>query len=147
MPLPTSNIANASARTEWTIKLKDVPGIVRQLHELQTEFADAAGLLDDALDDLILVLEELLTNLHRHNAPAKTPIEARLTLVRDGDAVWCDWLDSGSEFNPFAQELSQPDAEGGIGLPLVRHFTTEGVHERHGHFNHLSFCVALAPTS
>ncbi|MCB1609218.1 MAG: ATP-binding protein [Xanthomonadales bacterium] len=147
MQLSTRSPNQGSARTEWTIRLKDVPSITRQLHELQTEFADTAGLLDDALDDLILVLEELLTNLYHHDRSTRTIIDVRLTLIRDGDEVWCDWLDSGDEFNPFLAELIEPDEKGGVGLPLVRHFTTEGTHERHGAFNHLSFCVALAPTT
>lgn len=135
------------SRTEWTIRLKDVASILRQIRELQTEFADASGLLDDALDDLALVLEELLTNLYQHSTAGKAAIEAKLTLIRDGDSVWCDWLDSGSNFDPFAANLQELDAEGGVGLPLVRHFVTAGTYERRGDYNHLSFCVALAPTS
>lgn len=145
MQVLTRPQSQGSARTEWTIRLKDVSTIIGQLHELQTEFADAAGLLDDALDDLVVVLEELLTNLHAHDRPARGSPDVRLTLIRDGDSVWCDWLDSGAEFNPFSAELIEPDENGGVGLPLVRHFTTSGAHQRHGDFNHLSFAVALAP--
>ncbi len=144
--MPTS-LSNASGRTEWTFKLRDVSTLLRQLREMQTEFAESSGQFEDALDDLVLVLEELLVNLYRHSGRGEVPLECQLGLICDESTVWCEWVDNGSHFDPFEAPLEAPVEQGGMGLPLVRHFARDCVFERRGNFNHLSFKVPLAPAN
>ncbi|MCB1589163.1 MAG: ATP-binding protein [Xanthomonadales bacterium] len=142
--MPGSAPQHASGRTEWTFRLKDVGGVLRQLHEMQTEFAEAAGQFEDALDDLVLVLEELLVNLLNHSGRRESALECRLSLIADDHTIWCEWIDNGLSFDPFEAPLAEPSADGGVGLPLVRHFARDCSYDRRGDFNHLSFTVPLS---
>lgn len=145
--MPGTMPSHASGRTEWTFRLRDVSSLLRQLREMQTEFAESSGQFEDALDDLVLVLEELLLNLVKHSGRKDTPLECRVSLISDEQMVWCEWIDNGSRFDPFEAPLEPADEAGGVGLPLVRHFTHTRSYDRRGDYNHLSFKVPLAPTS
>jgi anti-sigma regulatory factor (Ser/Thr protein kinase) len=127
--------------------LREVGQVLRQLREMQTEFAESSGQFEDALDDLVLVLEELLLNLLKHSGRTDEPLACRLELICDDSTVWCEWVDNGSRFDPFEAPLETPVEEGGVGLPLVRHFASDCVYERRGDYNHLSFKVPLAPAN
>lgn len=142
--MPGTAPNHASGRTEWTFKLREVGAVLRQLREMQTEFAEAAGQFEDALDDLVLVLEELLLNLLKHSGRRESVLECRLSLIADDHMIWCEWIDNGSPFDPFEAPLDDPSADGGVGLPLVRHFARNCSYDRRGDYNHISFTVALA---
>lgn len=78
--------------------------------------------LDDATDDLLLVVSELVTNAVRHGAP---PV--RLEVTVDDDAIVVRVAD-GSTGLPQPRDVD-PEAEGGRGMTLVDLLTTEhGVH-------------------
>jgi anti-sigma regulatory factor (Ser/Thr protein kinase) len=95
----------------------------------------------------VLVLEELLLNLIKHSGRGDASLECRLSLICDDQMVWCEWIDNGSHFDPFEAPLDTADEDGGVGLPLVRHFTRSREYDRRGDYNHLSFKVPLAPVN
>ena len=117
------------------IDLRDGTGSVER-HTVQVEHsalgpgqarravADCAARLglDDATDDLLLVVSEMVTNAVRHGAP---PVHLEVTV--DEEAIVVRVAD-GSTGLPQARD-SDPDAEGGRGMTLVDLLSTEhGVH-------------------
>ena len=97
------------------------------------------------INRLEVVLEELVSNVVRHNATATTvTVEAD---YRDG-AVSLAIEDNGAAFDPF--ELTTPsrfttleEAKlGGLGVPLIRRLTQSVHYQRTGGRNRVSAVVA-----
>jgi serine/threonine-protein kinase RsbW len=97
------------------------------------------------INRLEVVLEELVSNVVRHNATATTvTLEAE---YRD-EAVSLTIEDNGAAFDPF--ELTMParfttleEAKlGGLGVPLIRRLTQSVHYQRTGGCNRVSAVVA-----
>ena len=104
----------------------------------------AAGLAEERLGELDLVVEELFVNVARY-AGAGT-VELRYTVPEAG-VVEVEMADDGRAFDPLAR--AEPDLElplearpvGGLGLLLVRRFTRSLVYCRDGDWNRILFRV------
>ncbi len=88
--------------------------------------------LAEALDELSMVMDELISNLNKYASPTRQPAEFELDLELLPDRIECSLLDTGPAFNPFAAEepnLALPMEErpiGGLGLFLVRQLVSNG---------------------
>lgn len=89
---------------------------------------------------LVLVVEELLTNVVAYGAPRGTPLE--LTLAGDASSVELTFEDAGTAFDPTSVPVPElePDAArtpGGLGIHLVRRLMDEVFYARVGDRNKL----------
>lgn len=88
--------------------------------------------LSEALDELCMVMDELISNLNKYASSTSQSAEFELDLELLPDRIECSLLDSGPAFNPFATE--EPNLElsmeerpiGGLGLFLVQQLVSNG---------------------
>jgi len=96
----------------------------------------------DLIDRLTYCSEELLTNIVTHNPGLRATIRVRLD-VRGAAAALLTIEDDGTPFDPTkvpppAKPRSLDEALiGGLGLHLVRQFSSGMEYERRGRTNHL----------
>ena len=112
----------------------------RLLHFLAEQQADSR-----ATHHVALIVEELLTNIGTHGECPDTPVRVSVT-VAPGQ-ITGEIIDSGSPFDP--REAPEPDVDsaaadrpvGGLGLFLVRRFTTALEYARRNGENYTTFAV------
>lgn len=93
-------------------------GDIGRVRHLVTDWAEHAGLAEQRLEDFILAVNEIVTNVVRHAGDA-----GWLRLSVADDAVCCEISDSGPGIPPAVQiPNTAPDvsAAGGRGLWLAR---------------------------
>ena len=122
-----------------------------RLEAFAEEFARARDLADEERARLLVLLEELFTNVVAHGYGGE--FEA------DSVAAALDWrrgrltinfVDDGPPFDPLAHSAPDLDAPpeqrpiGGLGIPIVRALVDEARYWREGHRNHLHLVRRLA---
>jgi serine/threonine-protein kinase RsbW len=106
---------------------------MRELEGFVGTFAAEQGLADDDQARIIIVLEELLSNLSRYGYPNQPKPKgiAEVTLELEGDRLTIEFADDGQAFNPLdrvAPDLSESVESrpiGGLGLHMVRELADE----------------------
>ena len=87
------------------------------VRSLVSSSADRAGLNENARDDLVLAVNELVTNSVQYGGGGGT-----LRIWAEPDALVCDVRDRGYIVDPLAGRIAPPvDQHGGRGLWLVNH--------------------------
>jgi anti-sigma regulatory factor (Ser/Thr protein kinase) len=130
---------NRGAEREFSFLTRQLgPGLDALGSELR-----GRGLSDEAVLDLRLVAEEVLTNVAKygHDDDAEHRVRARLTLVRG--EVTLEFTDDGRPFDPLAAKPRDLTAGGerplgGLGLELVRSLVDEVEYARVGSENVLT---------
>lgn len=116
-----------------------------RLHPWLLEAASAFSISDDTLSMINLCLEEMVLNIikYGYDTPnAEGKIDLRLSPMEDSIILQIE--DNAQPFNPVEhQGRPQPlslneTAVGGLGIELVRNFSTSMEHERVGDRNHLT---------
>ena len=115
-------------------------------------FARGRGLPDDERVRLLLILEELFTNVvaHGYASDAAAGTVAVALGWRDGRLI-IDFSDDGRPFDPLA--LAAPDLDktgeerpiGGLGVHIVRSLVDEARYRRSGRRNRLRLIRQVAP--
>jgi serine/threonine-protein kinase RsbW len=111
------------------------------MHELQgfiAGFAFEQGLAADDKARILIVIEELFTNLLRYGYPNQSEPEgvAEVALELEGGQLTIEFGDDGHAFDPFvsaATDLDQPVETrpvGGLGLHIVRELADEAHYSR-----------------
>jgi len=107
-----------------------------QVEAFVAPFAATQRLSRDDMARVLIVLEELITNLLKYGYSADTsPRTVEITLSMEGDQLLIELVDDACPFDPLAApapELDQPTAArpiGGLGLYIVRSLT-EGMRYR-----------------
>jgi anti-sigma regulatory factor (Ser/Thr protein kinase) len=129
-------VANAAAIADFTLRT--------------TDFLRGAGVDARAVHHVVLVLEEILTNLATHGGAPTEPASVRVTV--EPRRVAGEIIDVGIPFDP--RRAPEPDVRagvndrlvGGLGLYLVNHLTTDMDYARHNGRNRLVFSVARTPS-
>ncbi|MEV4635923.1 ATP-binding protein [Actinoplanes sp. NPDC049548] len=112
-------MATPSAHTEVLAEENFTGAAVTRLRHAVRRHARQAGLVDEALDDFVIAVHELVTNAVRHGGGSGV-----LRLRRDGDTLVCDVVDRGAGFAdgiPVAAGPPPAEATGGRGILLARH--------------------------
>jgi anti-sigma regulatory factor (Ser/Thr protein kinase) len=87
------------------------------VRSLVASHAERAGLSDEARDDLVLAVNELVTNSVQYGGGGGT-----LRIWTESDALVCDVRDRGYIDDPLAGRIAPPlEQHGGRGLWLVNH--------------------------
>lgn len=130
-------------------------GAVTLAGEAVDELAAEQSLPDAAVNRLLLVLDEALSNIAMHGTPAAGEAEGeaspgvRLWLALEGDRWVAEIEDGGPAFDPTRAELKTPAGPlverpiGGLGLHFLRRLCTSMHYERDGGLNRLLLTVAL----
>ena len=137
-----------------SIALRGEAAELVRLEAFAEAFARNCGLADDERARLLVILEELFTNVVAHGY--KGEFEA------DSVAVALDWrrgrltinfVDNGPPFDPLAHSAPDLDAPaeqrpiGGLGIAIVRALVDRARYCRQGHHNHLHLVRRLEPTA
>lgn len=101
----------------------------------------AAGLSDESVGELELILEELLVNIisYAYDEPGTGTIQ--ISAGVDGSSVTLEFRDRGREFNPIEKDTPDLDADiddrpiGGLGIFLVMELASSVTYERIGDEN------------
>ncbi|MGC4806853.1 ATP-binding protein [Micromonospora sp. DT233] len=95
-----------------------VAGKVTALRHAVAASAGGAGLCDGALEDFVLAVHELVTNVVRHGGGS-----GRLRLCRQGDRLTCEVTDDGPGLDAVPVALPAPNQVGHRGLWLAQQLT------------------------
>jgi len=113
--------------------------------------AAAAGVPDELVPKVELVLEEVLTNHARHAYHQGQGV-SEVTCVQPEPGVFCmQFVDRGSPFDPLELPLPELSGDlarqpvGGMGLALVRRFATRVEYLRTTDLNILTVWFETAP--
>jgi serine/threonine-protein kinase RsbW len=114
-------------------------------------FARDCGLVDDERARLLIILEELFTNVVAHGYGAEfTEGNVAVALGWRRGRLTIDFVDDGPPFDPLAHagpDLDTPAAErpiGGLGIAIVRGLVDRERYWRKGDCNHLRLVRHLA---
>jgi serine/threonine-protein kinase RsbW len=124
------------------------------IRDFLVAFAGAHAIDGDDRSRVLIVVEELITNLVKFGYPGQTPPgSAEITLRLDDDRLSIEIVDDGREFDPFAAPEPDLDATlearrvGGLGLHLVKSLMDRTAYRRERDRNivEMSRRVALCP--
>ncbi|MGA7873005.1 MAG: ATP-binding protein [Candidatus Binatus sp.] len=115
---------------------------MRQVDGFVVAFVREQGIAADEAPRILILLEELLTNLVKYGYPDRSePGRAEIALGLDGNRLEIEFIDDGRAFDPFGEPA--PDLErpleartvGGLGLHILRSLTHEASYERRNENN------------
>lgn len=119
--------------------IQEIPRIREDLDFLGKEW----GLPESEIRQILVIIEELFSNIVRYafEERPKHPIDIRL--ARGDSQVEIEIIDAGRPFNPLEYEkgpLSDPASTdaGGMGLSLIRAFSSSVSYQRNSEKNHLT---------
>jgi anti-sigma regulatory factor (Ser/Thr protein kinase) len=135
-----------------SIDLRSEAAELIRLQAFAETFARDSGLADDERARLLVILEELFTNVVAHGyggqfAAGNIVVALGWTCGR----LTINFVDDGPPFDPLAH--SEPDFEappeqrpiGGLGIAIVRALADRASYRREGDRNHLYLVRRLAP--
>jgi len=115
---------------------------MRQVDGFVAAFVREQGIAADEAARILILLEELITNLMKYGYPDRAePGQAEIALALNGSRLEIEFIDHGCEFDPFAgpsPNLGGALEErpiGGLGLHLLRSLTDEAHYERRNDTN------------
>jgi anti-sigma regulatory factor (Ser/Thr protein kinase) len=131
--------------TAFTASVLAQPEAISELTERLLRFLETQQVDHRASHHVALIVEELLTNIGTHGNCRDIP--ARISLAVAPAEVTGEVVDSGSPFDP--RDAPEPDLEsdvadrpvGGLGLFLVRRFTSALEYVRRNGENYTTFAV------
>ena len=123
-----------------------------RLEAFAEAFARDCALADDERSRLLVILEELFTNVveHAYEGVQFAAGSVAVTLGWKHSRLTIDFVDDGPPFDPLAHSAPDLDAPpekrpiGGLGIPIVRALVNEARYWREGHRNHLHLVRRLA---
>ena len=124
---------------------------MRQVDDFVGAFVREHGIDTDEASRILILLEELLTNLMKYGYPDRAePGQAEIVLALNGSRMEIEFIDDGCAFDPFAgppPNLDEPlEARqvGGLGLHLLRSLTDEARYERRNDTNVIRLSRVIA---
>jgi anti-sigma regulatory factor (Ser/Thr protein kinase) len=130
-----------AARDGETISILDARRDVRAALERLEACCRGAGFAEPALLELLIVAEEVLSNIAKYGfEPGRKPAAELCFWLSVSEAV-LEFRDEGRAFDPLGQPPPDLDAppeqrpHGGLGLPLVRALVDDARYVREGPTN------------
>ena len=139
-------MAAAKFDAQFTADVAADAAAIADLTLRTTDFLKGAGVDPRATHHVVLVLEEVLTNLATHGGAPAEPAKIRITV--EPERIAGEIVDAGAPFDP--RGAPRPDVKagvndrlvGGLGLVLVNRLTSELDYARQDGRNRLVFSVA-----
>lgn len=100
---------------------------------------------------LVLILEELFTNVYKYSTTKPQAGAINVVLKRAGEIILIDFADDGPPFNPLTLPKPRIDRQlddrpvGGLGIHIVRSMTRTASYERDDGWNRLKLTCAIKP--
>jgi anti-sigma regulatory factor (Ser/Thr protein kinase) len=125
---------------------------MREVDAFVTGFVREHGMAPDEASRILILLEELITNLVKYGYPDRAECgRAEIVLALDGGRLDIEFIDDGCAFDPLAGP--PPDLEapletrtpGGLGLHILRSLTDEARYERRNGNNVIRLSRIFAP--
>jgi len=135
-----------------SITLRGEAAELVRLEAFAEAFARNCALADDERSRLLVILEELFTNVveHAYEGVQFAAGSVAVTLGWKHGRLTIDFVDDGPPFDPLAHSAPDLDAPperrriGGLGISIVRALVDEARYWREGHRNHLRLLRRLA---
>lgn len=144
---------NVGGMVEKKVFTNDLAEISR-LNNWVEGFAQTYELGKDNGYRLMLVMEELVSNVIKYAFTDAGPHEFEVTLDRAQELVRFSIHDHGRLFDPtafYAQHVVSAKIEdrpvGGLGVHLVKQYCQDLVYQRDADGNHLSGCIRFSPSA
>ena len=122
-----------------------------RLEAFAEAFARDRGLADEERARLLVILEELFTNVVAHGYEGEFEAESvAVALDRRRGRLTINFVDDGPPFDPLAHSAPDLDAPaeqrpiGGLGIAIVRALVDQARYCRQGQRNHLHLVRRLA---
>jgi len=129
---------------ELRLEISNSPDEYEPARDRLVELFQSAGLSDETVGELEIILEELLVNVisYAYDEAGTGTIVVSATV--SGSSVTLEFRDRGREFNPLERETPDLDADiedrpiGGLGIFLVTELASSVTYERVGDENVLT---------
>ena len=126
---------------------------MRQVDGFVAAFVSKQGIAADDAARILILLEELLTNLVKYGYPDRAePGQAEIVLALNGSRLEIEFIDDGCAFDPSAGQLPNLDEPleerpiGGLGLHLLRSLSDVVRYERRNNKNVIRLSRSIAST-
>ena len=148
-PRPGVDLPEMGATAQ--LSLRSDPSEFRRLVSFAEGFGCSRSLPSGERARLLIILEELFTNIVKHgydNATRSGRIEVALAF--DGERIEIEFSDDGRPFDPLSASLSNLDLPaaqreiGGLGLQILRFLTDDAKHFRRDDRNYLTLIRNIA---
>lgn len=109
---------------------------MRQVRGFVTDFVALHAIAAEEQLRILIVLEELITNLAKYGYPNRLGGNAEIALQLDGARLTIEFADDGDPFDPLQEpppDLDSPIEErapGGLGIHIVRALSEEARYRR-----------------
>jgi anti-sigma regulatory factor (Ser/Thr protein kinase) len=115
---------------------------MRRVDGFVTEFARGVGITAEEAHRVMIMLEELLTNLMKYGHPdQRGPGHADIALELSGSRLEIEFADDGRAFDPFTvpaanlNDSIEKGTVGGLGLQILQSLCDETSYERRNNSN------------
>jgi len=136
-----------------SINLRSEASELTRLEAFAEAFARDRGLADEERARLLVILEELFTNVVTHGYGGEfEAYSVAVALDWRRGRLTINFVDDGPPFDPLAHSAPDLDAPaeqrpiGGLGIAIVRALVDRARYCRQGQRNHLHLVRRLAPT-
>jgi serine/threonine-protein kinase RsbW len=137
-----------------SIALRSEAAELIRLEAFAEAFARDCDLADDERSRLLVILEELFTNVVAHGYGVRFAMgNIGVALGWKPGQLTIDFVDDGPPFDPLAHSAPDLDAPaeqrpiGGLGIAIVRALVDRARYWREGHCNHLHLIRRLEPAA
>lgn len=126
---------------EVRLKISNSPDEYEPARDRLLELFQSAGLSDEMVGELEIILEELLVNVISYAYDEAGTGTIEVTAIVNGSSVTLELRDRGRAFNPLERETPDLDADiedrpiGGLGILLVTELASSVTYERVGDEN------------
>jgi serine/threonine-protein kinase RsbW len=134
-----------------SIDLRSEAAELIRLEAFAEKFARDCGLADEERARLLIILEELFTNVAHGCAVGAAAGSVAVALGWRHGALTIDFVDDGPPFDPLSYsgpDLDVPSEQrpvGGLGIAIVRALADQASYRREHDRNHLYLVRRLAP--
>ena len=137
-----------------SINLRSEASELTRLEAFAEAFVRDRGLADEERARLLVILEELFTNVVTHGYGGEfEAYSVAVALDWRRGRLTINFVDNGPPFDPLAYSAPDLDAPaeqrpiGGLGIAIVRALVDRARYCRQGHRNHLHLVRRLGPTA
>jgi serine/threonine-protein kinase RsbW/sigma-B regulation protein RsbU (phosphoserine phosphatase) len=131
------------------IKIKNNIEEIRRICDHVTEFCTDNGISEEKFHDIVLILDEIVTNVISYAYPDEDQHDFILDISKENDRIVIKLVDSGIPFDPL--DKSDPDVDsaieerqiGGLGIFLVKQLAETVEYSRTDDNNQLLITVSL----
>jgi anti-sigma regulatory factor (Ser/Thr protein kinase) len=128
----------------------DDDGAMSQVRAFVTDFAVQHAIEAEEQSRILIVLEELITNLAKYGYPNRPRGDAEVALDIVGSQLTIEFMDDGDPFDPLQSPAPYLDAPleertpGGLGIHILRALADESRYRRIGERNVLQLTRHVA---